>query len=79
MADRNDSWDFPPPTELSRAPPGASGPDYQHLRQISTVSASDIFSQPQQRPDDSLSAGYGSKSYYSGPQDGGSIQKRPIE
>jgi len=80
MTDRNDSWNFRPSTELGRAPPGTSGPEYQHLRQISTVSASDIFSEPQQRPGDSLSNDYGYKSYHATPRKpsrDGSYQRHP--
>jgi len=80
MTDRNDSWNFRPSTELGRAPPGTSGPEYQHLRQISTVSASDIFSEPQQRPGDSLSNDYGYKSYHGAPRKpsrDGSYQRHP--
>ncbi|KXN89952.1 hypothetical protein AN958_04956 [Leucoagaricus sp. SymC.cos] len=70
MADRNDPWDSRPSSESTRALPDASGAQYQHLRQISTASASDILNQPHQKPDDSLSSDYGYKSsYYSGPQE----------
>jgi len=80
MTDRNNSWNLRPSTESSRAPSGTGGPDYQHLRQISTVSASDIFSEPQQRPDDSLSSDYGYRSYHAAPRKSsrdGSYQRHP--
>lgn len=79
MADRNDPWDSRPSTESTRAPPDANGGQYQHLRQISTASASDILNQPQQRPDDSLSSDYGYKSsYYSEPQ-GNAYSSHPAQ
>ncbi|KAJ3568802.1 hypothetical protein NP233_g5480 [Leucocoprinus birnbaumii] len=68
MADRSDPWDSRASDEFNRVPP-ANGAQYQHLRQISTASASDILNEPQQKPDDSLSSDYGYKSsYYPGPQ-----------
>jgi hypothetical protein len=70
MADRNDPWDSRPSAEFTRPSPDANGVQYQHLRQISTASTSDILNQPQQKPDDSLSSDYGYKSsYYIGHQD----------
>jgi len=68
MADRGDPWDSRPSTEP--AAPEPNGPQYQHLRQMSSASASDILNQPYQQPDDSLSNDYGYKaSYYNTPEE----------
>lgn len=71
MADRSDPWDSRPSTGSSQSPPNGSDPtQYQHLRQISTASASDILNQPYQHPGDSLSNDYAYKSsYHSPPQE----------
>jgi len=70
MADRGDPWDSRPSAESNRSPPRSGNAQYQHLRQISTASASDVLNQPHQQPDDSLSSDYGYKSsYYNPPQE----------
>lgn len=70
MADRGDPWDSRPSIESTRSPPRSDSAQYQHLRQISTASASDILNQPYQQPNDGLSNDYGYKSsYYNVPQE----------
>lgn len=67
MTDR-DPWDSRPSTDL--AGPESNRAQYQHLRQMSSASASDILNQPHQHPDDSLSNDYGYKSsYYNAPEE----------
>ncbi|KAF9015273.1 hypothetical protein BDQ17DRAFT_1294961 [Cyathus striatus] len=53
MNSRNDPWDSRRSIEFDTAP--RNDRDYKHLRQISSVSASDVMNQPSQQPKDSLS------------------------
>lgn len=59
LHDRADPWDSRPSTDSLQVPMNG-GNQYTHVRQVSTISASDVLSEPHQQPKDSLSnAEYG--------------------
>ena len=70
LNNQNDPWDSRPSAESNRSRSGPNTAQYQHLRQFSTASASDILNQHHQQPDDSLSNDYGyQSSHYTIPQE----------
>lgn len=70
MNTRGDPWDSRISTESLRDSPGAG---YNHVRQESAASVSDVLSEQHQQPRDGLSAGYGYDQGSYPPQNQGTI------